>query len=135
MGVKMEMPICPQCGKVAVTKKRKFITGDNHDNEWVWTCPDYPECDMYVGCHQGTCKPLGTLANQELRSLRWRAHKSFDTCWKSGRMSRNEAYEELQEVLGLKPKDAHIGRLSKEQCEEVIKVFDGRKAWKVPRII
>lgn len=135
MSVKMSIPMCPECGKMAVTKKRKLITSDNADNEWVWTCPDYPKCDMYVGCHPGTIKPLGTLANQELRSLRWRAHKAMDTCWKSDRMTRDEAYEELQIVLELGPKEAHIDRLNRAQCEKVIKVFDGRKDWKVPRII
>lgn len=135
MAIKMKMPVCPNCGVSAVTKKRKIITGDNTDNEWVWICPNYPKCDMYVGCHPGTFKPLGTLADNDLRALRWRAHKAMDTCWKSGRMSRDEAYEELQVVLEVGSNEAHIGKLDSEQCEKVIESFDGRKAWKVPKII
>jgi len=131
----VEMPICSKCGKMAVTKKKNWITGNNDDNEWMWVCPGYPKCDMYVGCHKGTCRPLGTLAGDRLRALRWRAHKSFDSCWKSGKMTRTEGYAELQKVLELGPKEAHIGRLDESQCEKIIEVFDGRKAWKVPKVI
>ena len=133
--IKMEIPICPICGIMGVTAKRKLITGDNSDNEWIWICANYPKCDMYVGCHQGTCKPLGTLAGDRLRALRWRAHKAMDTSWKSGHMTRDKAYEELQVALGIGPDDAHIGKLNIEQCEKVIEVFDSRKTWKVPKII
>ena len=135
MAIKMKIPLCPECGKAAVLKKRKIFTGNNADNEWVWVCTDYPECDMYVGCHPGTFMTLGTLANDRLRALRWRVHKSIDILWKSGKMNRDEVYEELAIILDIEPSKAHVGKMTKEQCEKVIDCFDKRKAWKVPKII
>lgn len=135
MAVKMNMPVCPECNSIAELKRRKLITGNNDDNEWVWVCKHYPKCDTYVGCHPSTFRPLGTMAGYNLRQLRWRAHKSLDTSWRGGHMTRSEAYEELALALGVEEKDAHIGMLNKEQCEKVVEVFDNRKPYKVPKII
>ena len=70
MNTSKRMPGCTACGKVARLVKRKVVTGNNDDNEWVWVCVDYPGCDMYVGCHIGTSIPLGTLAGRTLRLLK-----------------------------------------------------------------
>ena len=53
-------------------------------------------CNAYVGCHKNSRKPLGTLANKELRELRIRTHEIFDPLWKSGKMTRSEAYKMLE---------------------------------------
>lgn len=49
----------------------------------------------------------------------WRiyAHKCFDKLWKSGRMSRNQAYQWLAAKLNMSRRDAHISRFGKELCE------------------
>ena len=60
-------------------------------NEYVWVCSNYPKCDAYVGCHEGTTLPLGRPANARLRTLKAEAHKQFDPIWKSGLMNRREA--------------------------------------------
>ena len=135
MAVKIDMPKCSECGQVAELKRRKFVTGENSHDEWIWICKNYPECDMYVGCHPGGFRPLGTLAGRRLRALRWRAHKAIDTSWQSGRMTRTEVYEELALVLGVEKGDAHIGQMNEEECEKAIEAFDGRKKWKTPKII
>jgi len=135
MAVKLDMPVCPECGKPAELKRRKVVTGNNADDDWMWICKNYPECDMYVGCHPGGFKPLGTLAGSRLRALRWRAHKAIDTSWQSGKMTRTEVYEELAEVIGADKGKAHIGSMNEQECEKAIKAFDGRKPWKTPKII
>lgn len=78
------------------------------------------DCDAYVGCHNNTKDPLGTMANKELRQLRVAAHKEFDEFWKSGYMKRWEAYRYLQNLMALKEDEAHIGKFTKEQCIELI---------------
>jgi hypothetical protein len=36
-----------------------------------------------VGCHKGTTKPLGRLADAELREWKKRAHAAFDPVWQA----------------------------------------------------
>ena len=75
-------------------------------------------CNAYVGTHKNTTKPLGTMANHELRYWRRKAHAVFDPLWKSGKMSRQRAYEMLNNHFG---KEVHIGESDIEMCQEIIK--------------
>ncbi len=85
-------------------------------------CPNFPDCDMLVGCHPGTTEPLGHPADRETRSWRIRAHDAFDRLWKGpgSRMSRPRAYRQLQRIMGLPEDKAHIGMFDKEQCQCLI---------------
>ena len=84
-----------------------------------WLCSP---CDAYVGCHKGTDKTLGRLADKDLRMWKTKAHSSFDPKWKSGKMSRTEAYEWLSKKLKIKVKDCHIGEFDIDQCRKVVEV-------------
>lgn len=110
-------PICPYCGKEA-----EFVGGDViyphrpdlHEKKF-WRCST--GCDAYVGCHQHTAAPFGTLANAELRRARNTAHRTFDQIWRDHRaMKRKEAYAWLAEQLGISVEDCHIGAFDEDQC-------------------
>jgi hypothetical protein len=75
-----------------------------------------------VGTHKNSKehKPLGRLANAELRAAKKRAHAAFDPLWKSGHMKRGSAYAWLSDTLGIDKKDAHIGMFDVERCNAVV---------------
>lgn len=77
-------------------------------------------CDSYVGCHPGTDKPLGRLANAQLRAAKSAAHRAFDPIWQGGRMPRKAAYAELAATLGIPVKECHIGMFDLAMCKRVI---------------
>lgn len=111
--------ICPYCEKEA-----KLVTGKEiypflshlHDRNF-YSCIN---CDAYVGTHKGTTKPMGTLANKELRHYRVLTHKCFDKTWKNGRRNRSQAYRFLAKILGIKISDCHIGLFDVDTCKKVI---------------
>jgi hypothetical protein len=55
---------------------------------------------------------------------KWRdmAHKAFDPLWKSGQMTRPEAYVWLSQQMGIPWKMTHIGWFDMEHCQRVIKL-------------
>jgi len=53
-----------------------------------------------------------------------RAHDAFDQLWKSGLMSRKEAYVWLRTAMDPSKADCHIRRFDTEQCKQVIDVCD-----------
>jgi hypothetical protein len=116
---------CPYCGEVAQVRDSAVIYGRSYGP--VYICPNYPECDAYVGVHPGTLTPLGTLANEELRSWRKKAHDVFDPLWKSGKMRRSKAYKWLRNTLHLSKNDGHIGMFTVEQCRQLIEAAERKK--------
>lgn len=64
------------------------------------------------------------LQDEDLRVLRGRTHDVFDQLWKDHYMTRTEAYEWMQEELQLKPEQAHIAVLSREQCIYLMSCVD-----------
>lgn len=79
-------------------------------------------CGAYAGCHPGTTRALGPLANAETRRWRQKAHAMFDPLWKNGRMNRKAAYRALAQSLGLSEDDCHIGHFEPAMCKRVIEV-------------
>lgn len=87
-------------------------------------------CRAYVGVHDGTNKPLGRLADAELREWKKRAHAAFDPIWQQGRFrkKRNKAYAWLAEKMGLTKEETHIGMFDVPQCKQVIQImYDERR--------
>lgn len=119
------MTKCPYCGKDVVLKSATFIYPNHKKAKYwgkVWVCSDYPNCDAYVGCHKGTDIPKGRLANEKLRFYKKEAHKQFDPIWKSGLMSRREAYKWLASMMNLSLDDCHIGMFDISDCQKVIDI-------------
>lgn len=110
---------CPYCGADAVLEDSAKVYRKSYG--LIWICSNYPECDAFVGCHQGTDKPKGTLANPALRTLRKEAHYHFDKKW-ACRKDRKDWYAWLGEHMGLSRDDCHIGMMNEEQCRQVIEL-------------
>ncbi len=87
-------------------------------------------CGAWVGCHPGTIKALGGLANAELRQWKMKAHAVFDPLWQ-GKMRRDKcskgharraAYKWLSEQLQMDVKRTHIGMMNLDECKMVVEV-------------
>lgn len=84
-----------------------------------WTCDP---CRARVGCHPGTTKPLGRLANSQLRYWKQQAHKAFDPIWRSGEKKRSQAYRWLAREMKLDSDLCHIGMFDVNQCKQVVDI-------------
>lgn len=113
--------ICPYCNQPAkCVPNEEIYNGKRYGKSYMmWWCEP---CDAYVGTHENDPdRPLGTLANRELREWRKKAHRAFDPLWKSKKMKRQEAYRWLYEQTG---KWIHMGESDIETCKLVIKTID-----------
>lgn len=108
---------CRYCGGAVELKDSSVIYGRSYGN--IYICDS---CKAFVGCHKGTDKPLGTLANDKLRQYRKEAHKWFDQLWKCGYLKRSFAYFWLSSELKLSKKDTHIAMFDIEECKKTIKL-------------
>ena len=113
---------CPYCGAEVILKDAPFVYHNTKSKAYgkVWVCSNYPKCNAYVGCHSGTSIPKGRLANPRLRTLKKEAHKQFDPLWKSGLMTRREAYRWLASMLHIDIDECHIGMFDVKMCQKVI---------------
>lgn len=119
---------CPYCGDLAkpATGKEIYPSSKRLWDKKFFLCRP---CDAYVGCHggkskkAGRLKPLGTLANRNLRTLRVRAHRIFDRMWMTEGLDRSAAYTWLAMRLGIKKKECHIGHFNEEMCLKVIQTM------------
>lgn len=123
----MKIPtICRYCGGVVRLVPARKIYGASTERlglagEKIYLCQN---CNARVGCHKGTTRPLGNVANEVLRLKRMEAHRVFDALWKSGRMTRTGAYRWLAGELHLRPDRAHIGGFEMDQCQKVIELCE-----------
>jgi hypothetical protein len=74
-----------------------------------------------------------TPADDETRTLRSKCHVKFDPLWKrvDGKrtrrnkfVTRTDAYQWMQSVMGISKDKCHIGMLDKEQCERLLKILE-----------
>ena len=93
----MRKVYCDYCGREAEFVDSKIIYGKSYGK--IYLCRN---CMAYVGVHKGTDKPLGRLANAELRNWKKAAHAAFDPLWKYGRFRghRNAAYGWVPPEMG-----------------------------------
>lgn len=119
---KNKPPVCPYCGRSAVLRAAAYIYPEHtlNANQKYYVCAGYPACNSYVGVHDGSLRPKGTMANSELRNRRILAHKTFDEIWKRGILSRKEAYRWLRDITGLTEAQAHIACFSEYRCDQLI---------------
>lgn len=129
------VPMCPYCDEPAVLVPGIVVYPRRPDlaRKPVWRCRP---CDAWVGCHDGTERPLGRLANAELRQAKQAAHAAFDPLWKrkmerdgvSKTKARGAGYRWLAEQLGIEARRCHIGKMSVEECRRVVEICTRRKA-------
>ncbi len=118
--------ICPYCGKRPLLVDSEVIYGTGKNFGKLWACM---ACNAWVGCHKGTTKPLGRLANDELRKCKVEAHAWFDPLWKKkekqgfSRMeARNQAYIWLAFEMQIDRDICHIGMFDADQCKKAIEI-------------
>jgi hypothetical protein len=108
--------ICPYCNKEAEWTENKAIYGRNYGKSYM--CYYCKSCNAYVGCHNNSRKPLGTMANSELREWRKKAHDVFDPLWKGKQKSmRDTVYKKISHDFGF---PVHIGESDIETCKKII---------------
>ena len=113
---------CPYCGQQAEKVYGGSIYPHRTDlfHKVFYRCRP---CAAHVGCHPDTDKPLGRLANAELRREKNLAHAVFDPLWRGkGRGARTGAYKWLAKQLGIPREECHIGMFDVEQCRRVVEV-------------
>lgn len=108
---------CPYCQNPAKWVNNQEVYGKQYGKSFMcyWCKP----CDAYVGCHNNSKKPLGTMANKQLRTLRRKAHAHVDPLWQDGRMTRKEMYSSLNQIFGY---EVHIGASDIELCKAILKI-------------
>lgn len=115
--------ICRYCGGIVKLVPASAIYGEpaavrlGLQNEYIYQCQN---CNARVGCHKGTNRALGNVANEALRLKRIETHRVFDGFWKRRKMSRTRAYHWLAEKMNLPAGKAHIGGFEMDQCQQVI---------------
>ena len=114
--------ICPYCNKPAKYGPNEEFYGKRYGRSYM--CYYCKDCDAYVGTHNNTERALGTMANQELRNWRRKAHAMFDPFWQEFGLDRNEAYGLLQTKFGHR---IHIGEADIETCQQIVKFCEERK--------
>jgi len=119
---------CPYCGEGAVLAATKEIYPLAQRNYgWFWLCRT---CRAWVGCHPKTIRPLGRLANAELRAAKQAAHAAFDPFWKRmvyrGKMkksyARKRAYAWLAGELNIPSRECHIGMFDIDLCQRTVAI-------------
>lgn len=109
------------CGAKMVLRVAKKASGPLQGKSF-YGCSRYPNCKVTHGAHPDGA-PLGIPGDDATKAARIQAHAAFDSLWKSGAdavMRRGGAYGWLEEVLGLKPGEGHIGRFDVVTCERVV---------------
>ena len=112
---------CPYCGKSSFLVTGKHVYPHRPDLHWkkFYVCDP---CDARVGCHGNTSRPMGYLANAELRRLKMNAHRWFDRIWRQKYMERKAAYKWLAHKMGMTEDECHIGKFNPEQCCKVVEL-------------
>lgn len=117
--------ICPYCGDETQLLSDEEVYGQSYGGK-CWVC--WP-CAAWVGCHKGTDKALGRLANKELRDAKQRAHAYFDILWRakmkkgySKTKARRLAYTWLSEELKIPFHLTHIGMFNLNECKRVVEL-------------
>ena len=114
--------ICRYCGGIIRLVPAADVYGSSTErlgmqNEYLYQCQN---CNARVGCHKGTTRPLGDVANEILRLKRIEAHQVFDAYWQKQHISRTKAYQWLARELKLPEEDTHIGGFEIDTCQRVI---------------
>lgn len=118
---------CVECNKMVVPR---MVSGNvvYPKSPWLsykrfWQCV---HCKNFVGCHENSnvnkLRPLGVIANKELKKVRIQIHQAIDPMWREGKIKRTEIYAFLSRELGY---NYHTGELrSVDEAERVFKLVE-----------
>ena len=117
---------CPYCdAEATVSDSAEIYRGRSYGLALI--CTRWPECDAFVSCHPGSDRPMGYMANRELREARKKAHAAFDPRWKHTKLTRKGAYQLMADLLKIPLGQAHISHLNLEQCAIVTNHFSRKE--------
>lgn len=116
--------MCPYCQKSAEFISSADFYGKDYGTN-LYICRP---CEARIGTHGRGKTPLGTMANAELRELRTLCHSRFDVRWKTGKVSRSKAYQQLAQMMNLPPEEAHIGMFDEKQCKKLLSLLPKESA-------
>jgi hypothetical protein len=110
---------CRYCDSRVFIAHHKEVYGGLSFGSWpyVYLCES---CGAYVGLHDGTDLPLGTLADAQLRESRKvnkRAFQSLLSIMAMDGVKRTQVYEWLAEKMEIPASECHWGWFEFEQCE------------------
>lgn len=118
-----------RCGKPAVLTTGKEVYPHRADlaEKPFYICRP---CGAHVGCHPGTTRPLGRLANPQLRLLRMKVHDALDPHWKAlkgktrklGQVRRG-VYQRLASGMNIPERECHVGMFDETQCTRALEVI------------
>lgn len=138
-----EAPVCAPCRRMTRLVSGRQIYGHRPD---LWDKPIYvcDGCGAYVGCHEGTTKPLGTPAGPQLRDARIKLHeRMIDPLWETADVSglyvpedeqarkvirfaaRGRVYAFLAHRMGLTKEQTHVSLFDLEQCRAAWRALQG----------
>lgn len=72
--------------------------------------------------HINALRSMAHRLGDHITVARGEAHAAFDPLWKSGAMSRSQAYKWLAMQMGLRPDDCHMEKFTVEQCRKVVEI-------------
>ena len=68
-----------------------MVSSNLNPDNYLYVCSGYPSCDSYIGVHKKTMRPMGTLANGDLRHKRIEAHRALNKVVQAGIMTKHGA--------------------------------------------
>lgn len=132
-------PVCPYCHIESQLCDSIEVQPDAPRHRKYWVCRP---CGAYIGTHDNspTFKPVGRLANAELRAAKKMARRAFDPLWLAGyeiykqrhgqkaskSYARHVALNWLAEVMPYDNLNCHIDMMDVKDCHRVIEVCKER---------
>lgn len=113
---------CPYCGAPVVCRPASTVYRNalRQKGSYLYLCSRYPACDAYVSAHKKDRRPMGTLADGNLRHKRILAHRALEKLRQERHMEKWAVYVWLQGKLKMEPEQVHIGMFSEQMCDQVI---------------
>lgn len=98
----MKKVICPKCGKEANKAQTKYGIRNHCCDVWSW------------GHHP--------MVDRKTHKARRKAHENFDVLWKSGLLSRTDAYKWLAKALKISQEKCHMKQMDYETAKKVVTI-------------
>jgi len=118
---------CPYCNQLAELHDSSVVYSRSYGKIWICFA-----CKAWVGTHKDSKehKPLGRLANEELREAKKKAHAVFDPLWKRKHVkdsvpkheARHAGYSWLASRMEISVNECHIGMFDIHQCQRVVEI-------------
>ena len=125
MLLKKQTILCPYCGAKAILRPACDVYGvsERSVGRHLYVCSNWPVCDAYVSAHVRNKKPMGRLADGNLRHKRILAHRALKNYQTVTHMEKWAVYVWLQGKLGQGEHQIHIANFS-ETMDQVIAICE-----------